>query len=151
LNAPLTVTAHTDILSLDQPVVLFDGSCGICSSWVDFIMRRDRAGVFRFIALQSEEGGTLLQKVGLPRDYLDSVVLLDRQGTWTHSTAVFRVLGRLDGLLRMASWLLWLPRPLRDFAYRCVARSRHGWLGGNKSCRRPDSRKGELPNDPPRY
>jgi predicted DCC family thiol-disulfide oxidoreductase YuxK len=138
-------------MSFAQPLVLYDGSCGICGSWVDYIRRRDPADVFRFIALQSDEGRTLLRKNGFPQDYLESVVLLDHQGTWTHSTAVLRVLSRLDGLPRLASWLLWLPRPVRDFVYSRVAASRHGWLSGNKSCRLPAARKGQSPANPSQY
>lgn len=135
------MTADSKVHQLDQPVVLFDGACGICRNWVDFVTRHDRASIFRFAPLQSDEGRALLQKAGFPDEYSDSVVLIDRQGTWTHSTAALRVLGRLDGILRLAAVLMWLPRPLRDFVYRLVAKSRHRLWGCRRSCHVPSGKE----------
>ena len=36
------------------PVIVFDGVCVLCSRWVDFILRHDRAGRFRLAAMQGE-------------------------------------------------------------------------------------------------
>ena len=35
-------------------VVLFDGVCGLCNAWVDFILKRDPSGLFKFAPLQGE-------------------------------------------------------------------------------------------------
>ncbi|WP_254451291.1 thiol-disulfide oxidoreductase DCC family protein [Hymenobacter sp. UV11] len=47
-------------------VVLFDGVCNLCNGLVQFIIRYDRAGRFRFAALQSAAGQALLAAHGLP-------------------------------------------------------------------------------------
>jgi predicted DCC family thiol-disulfide oxidoreductase YuxK len=36
-----------------HPILLYDGVCGLCNRLVQFILRRDRSGVFRFASLQS--------------------------------------------------------------------------------------------------
>ena len=39
-----------------RPIVLYDGVCGLCDKFVQFVIRRDRAEEVRFAALQSETG-----------------------------------------------------------------------------------------------
>lgn len=65
-------------------VVLFDGVCNLCNGFVQFIIRHDPAGRFRFAALQSEAGQALLAAHGLPLLAAgydpDSVLLVLSQG-----------------------------------------------------------------------
>jgi hypothetical protein len=35
----------------EEKVILFDGICGLCNAWVDFVLRRDRANTFKFATL----------------------------------------------------------------------------------------------------
>ncbi|MGD9856799.1 MAG: thiol-disulfide oxidoreductase DCC family protein, partial [Planctomycetaceae bacterium] len=46
-NPPESVT-------IEHPIVFFDGVCGLCSRVVDFVMARDPQGVFRFAPLQGQ-------------------------------------------------------------------------------------------------
>jgi predicted DCC family thiol-disulfide oxidoreductase YuxK len=107
-------------------IVFYDGLCGLCHRWVRFILAEDWTGQqFVLSPLQGElidRRLTPQQQDALP----DSVVVLtpDDQ-VLTRSAAVIRLLDRLGGLWRGASWLLWLvPGPLRDLAYDTLAASR---------------------------
>ena len=44
----------------DKRIILFDGVCVLCERCVRFIIRRDRRGINRFAALQSEPGQRVL-------------------------------------------------------------------------------------------
>ncbi|HTL97416.1 MAG TPA: DCC1-like thiol-disulfide oxidoreductase family protein [Holophagaceae bacterium] len=109
-----------------NPVLFYDGDCGLCHGAVLFVLKRDRAGVFRFAPLQGE---TLIEQVpeevraALP----DSLVLREPDGRLlTRSSAVVGMLKRLGPLWRAAAALLWIiPRPLRDLGYDLVAKVRH--------------------------
>jgi len=109
-----------------NPVLFYDGDCGLCHGAVLFVLKRDRAGVFRFAPLQGE---TLIEQVpeearaALP----DSLVLREPDGRLlTRSSAVVGMLNRLGPLWRAAAALLWIiPRPLRDLGYDLVAKVRH--------------------------
>jgi predicted DCC family thiol-disulfide oxidoreductase YuxK len=124
--------------SSTSAVILFDGVCNLCHGFVQFIIRHDTAGRFRFAALQSPAGQALLAAhghaplVALPDP--DSVVLLENGRLYTHSTAILRI-ARLLGKgwrLAEAGWLL--PRPWRDALYRFVARHRYRWFGRQEAC-----------------
>lgn len=121
------------------PVILFDGVCNLCNGFVQFIIRHDAAGQFRFAALQSVAGQELLRKHQLPMPAKpDSVVLLAEGQAYTHSAAALGILARLGGrwaaLARVGRWF---PRSLRDAVYRLIARNRYRWFGRQESCWRP--------------
>ena len=41
-----------------NPIILYDGVCGLCNRLVQFLLTHDREGRLRFAALQSEEDRT---------------------------------------------------------------------------------------------
>ena len=57
-----------------QRVILFDGECNFCDSSVQFIIKRDPYEYFQFASLQSEIGGALTKKYGIPEE-VDSLVI----------------------------------------------------------------------------
>lgn len=129
-NAPRTLDAG------QSPVIFFDGVCGLCNAWVDFVLARDKRRQFRFGPLQ---GKTAKESLQLPAETaLDSVTLVDAGGVFRKSDAVSRILIRLGGIWRLGGWLLRLiPRPLRDWGYDFVARHRYRWFGKKETCRLP--------------
>ncbi|MGE5192056.1 MAG: thiol-disulfide oxidoreductase DCC family protein [Deltaproteobacteria bacterium] len=117
-------------------MIFFDGVCGLCNAWIDFVIVRDKPGRFRFSPLQGETARDWLQMT--PESPLDSVTLVDATGIHHRSDAVWRILVRLGGLWRLAGWLLRLiPRPLRNWGYDFVARHRYQWFGKKEICRLP--------------
>ena len=116
--------------------ILFDGVCNLCNGFVQFVIRHDPRGHYRFAALQSELGRALLAAHSrvAPAGGPESVVLLEGGQFYSHSAAVLRIAGRLGGVWRLAAvgWLL--PAPWRDALYRYVARHRYQWFGHQESC-----------------
>ena len=105
--------------------VLYDSECSLCNSQVRFIRRRDRRKDFRFVALQSEEGKSMLHAAGLPADELDTVVYAKEGKHLVRSSAVLGILDDLGGGWRLLKVSRIIPAPIRDFFYRLVARNRH--------------------------
>jgi predicted DCC family thiol-disulfide oxidoreductase YuxK len=126
------------------PILFFDGHCGLCNRFVDFLYLRDRRGLFRFAPLQGKtatlyvpldavpEGGPG-ERALAPR----SIVLWENGRIRRKSDAVLSVLAELGGAWRMASILRILPRFLRDALYDFVARNRYRWFGRRAACRLP--------------
>jgi predicted DCC family thiol-disulfide oxidoreductase YuxK len=115
-------------------IVLFDGQCGLCTASVQFIIRRDRRGVFRFASVQSEVGRELCRHHGLDPDRVDSVVLIQRDKTRVRSDAVLAIARELGGLWPCLAVFRVMPRAVRDCFYRLVARNRLRWFGRNATC-----------------
>jgi predicted DCC family thiol-disulfide oxidoreductase YuxK len=129
-----------------HPVIFFDGVCGLCNRFVDFVLRRDPGGLFQFSPLQGETAAERLA----PGDITDlkTVVVVDGNRTYRKSAAVIWVLQRLGGIWRVASALFWLvPRPLRDLGYSWIANNRYAIFGKKETCRLPsvDERSRFLP------
>ena len=120
-------------------VIVFDGVCVLCSRWVDFVLRHDRAGRFRLAAMQGAHGRALLQAHGLSVDDPVSFLLVQDGCGHTDTDAIARVLRGFGGRWRLAASLLQaIPRACRDPAYRWVARHRYRLFGQRASCRLPE-------------
>lgn len=124
-------------LGEDHPLLLFDGHCGLCNASVDFAMARDPQGTLRFSPLQSPAGQRVLAAVGLPEDYLDSVVLVYRGRVWLRSAAVLVMLRYLRGPSRWLAPLVYVPGFVRDPAYKLVAALRNKITTPRETCRVP--------------
>jgi predicted DCC family thiol-disulfide oxidoreductase YuxK len=121
----------------DTPILLFDGVCNFCAWGVRFVVRRDPKGTFRFASLQSETAKQLLRSHGLDPEAMDSVVLIEGDHAWRESDAALRVCRRLTWPWPWLWPLRWLPRLVRDTAYRLIARNRYRWFGKSDSCMVP--------------
>ena len=116
-------------------IVFFDGVCNLCNGFVQFIIRHDPAGRFRFTSLQSEAGQALLAAHGQQVSPTpETVLLLENGRLYTHSTAALRIARQLGWPWRGFAVALLLPRILRDAVYRFVARNRYRWFGREESC-----------------
>lgn len=129
----LTETLHTN----EHPVLLFDGVCNLCNASVQWVLLRDKKGVFRFAALQSEIGQHLLKARDMSGETLDSVVVVSGEQVLTHSDAPLEVVRLLGGGWSLLYVFRWLPRWIRDSIYRYIARNRYRWFGKKESCMLP--------------
>lgn len=117
-------------------IILFDGICNLCNNSVQFIIKRDNIGFFKFTSLQSETGQALLKKYGLNKD-LNSFVLLENGKAYVKSSAALRVCSKLGSAWPILSILRFLPPFSRDFLYDIVAKNRYKWFGKKESCMLP--------------
>ena len=133
-----------------QPILFFDGVCGLCNRFVDFMLRTDSQHRFRFAPLQGETARRLLGMDGeagddragdhqAGRETVEprSFIFLDTDRRFEQSNAVLHAMVRLGGAWRLNAVLYVFPRPLRDFVYRVVARNRYRWFGRREACRMP--------------
>ena len=128
---------------MSHPILLYDGVCGLCNRLVQFILRRDRTAIFRFAALQSDFAARILARHGVNAADLDTVYVVINSGdpnesVLTRSDAFLFVLKELGGIWRTLAVISKLfPRPLRDWAYRLVARNRYRIFGRHDTCPLP--------------
>lgn len=117
-------------------LVLFDGECNFCDSSVQFILKRDTKGVFKFASLQSEVGLQIIKQHEIPRD-MESFVLVDDDKAYYKSSAALHVCKNLKGLWKTLFIFIIIPRPIRNIFYNIVADNRYKWFGKKESCMIP--------------
>jgi predicted DCC family thiol-disulfide oxidoreductase YuxK len=117
-----------------QPVLLYDGECALCASFVRFIIWIDRDARLHFGTLQGEAAQRYLKEQQVPAD-ADSLVFIP---DWNHPEArdwLLRTSGALATLHEIGGvWgsfyvLRHIPRFLRDSLYRVVAWLRYAFFG----------------------
>ena len=118
-------------------IIFFDGVCVLCSRFVNFVMKRDKTGRYRYATLQSEPGQQVQRALGLPPGELQTFVLVERGAGYTKSTAALRVIRNLSGLWPLIYACILVPRPLRDALYNYVGQRRYLWFGRTPACRLP--------------
>ena len=125
----------------DEHLLLYDGTCGLCSRTVRFVLRRDGDAVFRFASLQGEPGRAALARAGVANSDPGTFVVVKRwkvaPEALTRSRAALFVAARLPRPWRWLRVLGVLPVTLLDRAYDLVARGRHRLLPGTDECALP--------------
>jgi predicted DCC family thiol-disulfide oxidoreductase YuxK len=118
-----------------QPIIFFDGVCGLCNRFVDFIIKADKKQQFLFAPLQGKTFKMLVEteKLTLP----DSVVLYTKGKFHTKSNAALKIMTTLGGIYLVAKICYLLPTFLRDKLYDFVAKKRYRLFGKKETCRLP--------------
>ena len=134
-------------------IILFDGQCNACNTFVRFVIQNDPAAHFQFAPLQSEQAARALQTAGfdsLQNDQsararelvanapstlpstpppLDSLILICEGKVLLRSDAALAIAGGMRFPWPLLCVLRIVPRGLRDSAYRIFARNRYRWFG----------------------
>lgn len=121
-------------------IIFFDGICVLCNAFVDFILKYDSLGTFRFCSLQNPMAKNFIEEKILT-DF-NSVVLYTEEETYSQSDAAIQIITALGGGFVYFKCLWIIPRPLRNFVYRMVARNRY-LLFGKRTCRVPTEKDKE--------
>jgi len=130
---------------MSNPIVLYDGVCGLCNRGVQFLLQRDSHDRLHFAALQSDFAATLLKRHGVDHQELDTVYVVLNPGEANEAllaksdAALFfaKAIGGVWNLARLASII---PRPVRNWVYDLVARYRYRVFGKSETCMLPDPR-----------
>ena len=125
-------------VDVQGPLMLFDGVCNLCNGALQFMLRVEKHGKLQFCTLQSDAAISLLKHLNAPLDLSTVVYVLDGN-LYTHSTAISLLLRHhaRPGWAFLGVLLAVIPKPLRDFGYRVVARNRYKWFGHKETCLMP--------------
>lgn len=121
----------------NKKIILFDGVCNLCNGSVVFIIKRDKKDVFRFTAIQSDEGQKLIEKYQIDTSKLDSILLFESNNYFAKSTAALRIARHLNGGYPLLYGFIIVPEVFRNWIYDLIARNRYKWFGKKESCMIP--------------
>jgi predicted DCC family thiol-disulfide oxidoreductase YuxK len=121
----------------DNPLLVFDGVCVLCSATARFILQRDHGGRFRFATAQSPLGQALLRHYGLDAQTFETNLVLVEGHAYGKLDSVIVAGRQLGGVWRALSLFRVLPRSLADWLYDRVARNRYRLFGRTEHCMMP--------------
>jgi predicted DCC family thiol-disulfide oxidoreductase YuxK len=120
-------------------IILFDGICNLCNSFVQFVIRHDPERKFRFGSLQSATGKALLEQFEPEQGRPDSVVLLAEGKVYRQSAAALKIFRELGGPWSLLYGFMVIPPFIRDAVYRLIAQNRYRMFGKSAECMIPSA------------
>lgn len=122
----------------DGPLLLYDGTCALCSRAVAFVLHHERARSARFAPLDGAHARAI--RARHPELALaDSLVWVEPPGdadsaVHVRSEAALRVAEYVGGPWRLVAGARIVPPSWRDAIYAWVARHRHHFFDGEAHC-----------------
>lgn len=119
------------------PLVLYDGTCGLCARSVRWILRHERDHEIRFAPLQGETTEALRrQHPEIPTE-LESVVYIDGGRVFLRSKAFLYAAKHMRAPWRWGHAVRWFPAFILNVGYRFVAAIRYRVWGKVDACELP--------------
>lgn len=142
MNETKSTSKNAEKLQSIESLILFDGVCGLCNKFVQYVLNHDPNGRFRFASLQSELAREILSRHGKDPALLKTVYLIRNPGRsdeqiFSKSAAALRIIGELNGAAKGLKLFLAVPAPLRDLGYDMVAAVRYQVFGKHDVCPMP--------------
>ena len=116
-------------------IVLYDGVCGLCNKFVQWVMQRESSPDLIFAPLDGPTARSL--GYNLAGATPESIVLVCGDIKFYKSDAALRIAGFLRFPWNLLVAFRIVPRFLRDLVYNFVARNRYKWFGKFDSCPLP--------------
>ncbi|WP_346986456.1 DCC1-like thiol-disulfide oxidoreductase family protein [Chryseobacterium sp. POE27] len=106
-------------------IVFFDGECGVCNFWVQWILERDKKDAFMFASLQSDFGQKFLSERDLNTKVFNTMYLW-KPGKYylEKSKAILKIANLLGGIYKFSSLGKIIPSFLSDKLYDIVSKNR---------------------------
>jgi len=135
ISHEITIHPPSTVSRPKRSIILFDGVCNVCNTFVQFVYARDKKKRFYYQAAQSKKGREIFTERGIPPT-LDTIVLIDEEEDkyYTKSSAIFMILYHLQDPWSYLYYLIYLPRHLRDFGYSSFAAVRYVLFGKKDEC-----------------
>jgi len=113
-------------------VVLYDGDCGFCSFWVQWLLNMDKNNTLKFASLQGEYGQNFLKSKGLNIKDFDTIYYIkNNEDFYQKSSAIIQIVKSLGGLAQLIAILYIIPRFIRDAVYMMISRNRKKIINNN--------------------
>jgi predicted DCC family thiol-disulfide oxidoreductase YuxK len=115
-------------------IVFFDGVCGLCNSFIDYIILQDVEKKLFYAPLQGITAQEKLEQNPLSQN---TVIFIYNNKIYIKSTAAIRIFASLGGIWKLSLMFLIIPTFIRDYIYSFIAKRRYKWFGIKETCRVP--------------
>jgi len=126
------------------PTLFYDGECKFCSASVMFILKNEINQEIKFAHLQESTVADFIKKT-TSKELADSIYFLDNHKIYSHSDATIHLAKYLKSPYYNLSYLKIIPRPIRNWIYKVIARYRKKIMGVQQ-CIYPKQLEGRIEN-----
>ena len=120
--------------TLTKGIIFYDADCGFCQAAVRWIKSRAREHAFSYVELQSSYAKEVVQTKYPAYHQLKTLIYLEQNEYYLRSDAVVYMAKHFKKPWHFIHWIKKIPRPLRDVAYRLIARYRHKLIANTAPC-----------------
>lgn len=122
----------------NKKIILFDGVCNLCNSFVNRIIKKDTQNMFVFASLDSSVGEKITNQLNINTNKIDSIILYEPGVSYDFkSTAALKIMKEFGGFYWFTQIGYVLPETVRDGIYDIIAKNRYKWFGKKDSCMIP--------------
>ncbi|QIL38619.1 DUF393 domain-containing protein [Pedobacter sp. HDW13] len=126
------------VLNTPKDIILFDGVCNFCNSYINYVIAYDHRNKFHFAPLQSNTSATLSEIHKTDFEKLNSIIVVRENGFLTQSKAVLYILKNLNAWWSpLVNVAYLIPDISRNWLYEALAKKRYTLFGRTESCMLP--------------
>ncbi len=137
ININNIISPETGVTKKDHPIIFYDGVCGLCNKFIDFILFIDHNRVFYYAPLQGKTAEKYNVTPNQTNPEIWSIVCFDEDGEFYKSDAAIKILSRIGGIFGFIKFFIYVPESARNWFYEFVAKHRYRLFGKLQSCRIP--------------
>ncbi|WP_208586424.1 thiol-disulfide oxidoreductase DCC family protein [Gracilibacillus suaedae] len=104
-------------------ILVYDGECNFCSKFIKFLLKINKNSSLRVTSFNSKWYNEFTIKNGI-KDNVDSIILINSNRMYVYSDAILHVIVQANKLFIPLFILKIIPKPIRDFFYKIVAKYR---------------------------
>lgn len=116
-------------------IVYFDGVCGMCNTFINFLLSEDQKATLQYAPLQGDTA-----KSNIDSKYssdLNTVVYQEGDKVYSELDAILKSVASIGGIWRLVLVLRIVPNFIGNRVYRFVSMNRYQWFGKKEDCRMP--------------
>lgn len=122
--------------------VFYDGDCGFCNFWVQWILENDKEDQYLFAALQSDFGQNFLKERSLKSDDFDTIYLWKPNAFYlTKLDAILKIANTIGGIYYFTNLSKIFPKFIRNLGYDLIAKNRKKLMEQTCIIPTPEQRK----------
>jgi predicted DCC family thiol-disulfide oxidoreductase YuxK len=128
------VDDHAAVINKARKIIFYDGSCGLCQSSIQWLLRRDKKKQFYYATQQGELFTSITGLVNAG----DAIVYYENGNVYQEAEALAYICRALGGIWPVFFWK-WkiLPRGLSRYLYNAIAKRRYNIFGKARYCQLP--------------
>ncbi len=105
-------------------IVMYDGNCGFCNTYIQFILDNKPSEKLRFIAQQSAKGLALIKQLQI-QGHETSIIVIENKHYYQKATAIFKMMKYLGSSWRYLHCLSIIPSIITNTIYNIVSKYRY--------------------------